>query len=600
VRSAKWSDAPLGNTSSQTAEKVISNPDLSGFDNEDGAFLQKIFSMRPAILCLVIIIVCCPGLTAQVVPDSIFREWRPDTPGGVACVVHKDQVVFKKAIGLADVAKRMPNSPDRKYDLASNAKQFTAMCIALLEEQGKMSADDALRKYYPDLKITDDIRVRNLMNHSSGLRDVSVLAVLSGKTNLKGELKAKYNTKEYYIQCLMSETTLNHPVGQEMAYNNFNYVLLADIVEKVSGQTFRAFIDSAIFKPLGMTHTFLRDQRKMDFENESVGYLWKGGDRYRRADALGGIVGDHNMVSTVDDLVRWQLNFFNNKLGKKDPALITRVCTPWQLNDGSSSNYAYGLFNTKYKGVTLINHGGDDGRETSMLLRFADHDLSVIVLSNSSRYNVTEKIAFELAEVYLKALLVEPAPVKSDYDNVTYITVDPNEVRSHAGLYTRVNERGLAQMITLEFSNGKLIETWGRQRPGVELNSLTNSHFIGVTKRNRVISIKFDQDNEGFTYVFYGDTLHFRRSEQVGNVLADYEGHFKNASTGATLKIKKKGEKLIARKGIFRIPLMEFSKDKFYAAYNDALFTFVRNDKNQVQSLRVDAPDFRNFWFGKE
>src|SRR5687768_7735647 len=100
-----------------------------------------------------------PTTSAQIVPDSIFQEWKPNTPGGVACVLHHGNVVYEKSGGLADVKKGIPNSADFKYDLASNAKQFTAMCIALLEELGKMSGEDPLRKYYPNLKIKDDVRI---------------------------------------------------------------------------------------------------------------------------------------------------------------------------------------------------------------------------------------------------------------------------------------------------------------------------------------------------------------------------------------------------------------------------------------------------------
>lgn len=581
--------------------KVVSNPDLSGFHDRKQAFLDKInLRMRPGLLCL-IIIMCNLGLSAQTVPDSIFRDWKPDGPGGIVCVVQKGQVLFRKASGLADVSKKIPNGPALKYDLASNAKQFTAMSIALLEEQGKISREDPLRKFYPNLKIKDDIRIRNLIDHTSGLRDASVLAVLSGKMNLKGEVRKKFNTKEYYIQCLMSETDLNYPVGQELAYNNFNYVLLGDIVEKVSGQKLSAFIDSAIFKPLGMSHSLLRDKRKMKIENESVGYLWKGGDHYKRSDAFGGIVGDHNLLSTVDDLVRWQLNFSDNKLGKKDPALITKVSTASKLNDSSSSYYGYGLFSSQYKGVNIVHHGGDDGRETSMLLRFPDNDLSVIVVSNSSSYNVTEKIAYRVADIFLKDSLVEPTVEKLEPTELTFIKLEPAQWQSKAGQYTRVNERGLAEMIQLTYSDGKLIETWGNQRPGAELSAVTNSHFIAKAINGRRISLKFSDDEQGFVYQFHNfDTLHFKKFVPVRVNLSDYRGRYQNESTSAKIKVKMKGERLIARKGIFRIPLVEFNKDQYYAADNDALFTFVRASNGSVKSLRVDASDFRNFWFQKE
>lgn len=152
--------------------------------------------------------------------DSIFSSWTKDKPGGTVCVIQQGVIIYKKAFGLGDLQRKTPITLDTRFDLASNAKQFTAMCIALLEEQGKLSVEDDLKKYFPDLKITEPIKIKNLIDHSSGLRDASVLAILSGKMNLKGEVRTKYNTKSYYLECMMRETDLNYPVGSELAYNN--------------------------------------------------------------------------------------------------------------------------------------------------------------------------------------------------------------------------------------------------------------------------------------------------------------------------------------------------------------------------------------------
>src|SRR6187402_1658084 len=152
---------------------------------------MRIFQISTTLLLLLLPHLAFCQLTDQqrTQLDSIFMDWKPDAPGGVVCVIHQGNVIFKKGFGLADIERKIPNSPDVKYDLASNAKQFTAMCIALLEEQGKLSIEDDLRKYYPTLKINSVIKIKNLLDHTSGLRDASVLAVLSGKMNLKGEVR---------------------------------------------------------------------------------------------------------------------------------------------------------------------------------------------------------------------------------------------------------------------------------------------------------------------------------------------------------------------------------------------------------------------------
>ena len=177
--------------------------------------MVKLFITQLLLSFVIPVFANCQSSSYQILQlDSIFNDWKTDTPGGVACVIYKGTTIYKKAFGMADINRKVRNETNLKFDLASNAKQFTAMCIALLEEQGKLSIEDDLRKYYPGLKIEEEIKIKNLIDHTSGIRDASVLAVLSGKMNLKGGVRKKYRTKEYFLKCLMRETDLSYPVGQ--------------------------------------------------------------------------------------------------------------------------------------------------------------------------------------------------------------------------------------------------------------------------------------------------------------------------------------------------------------------------------------------------
>jgi len=530
--------------------------------------------------------------------DSIFMDWKPDTPGGVACVVQQGNIIFKKSSGLADLEKKIPNSFDLKYDLASNAKQFTAMCIALLEEQGKLSTEDNLKKYYPGLKINQEIKIKNLIDHTSGLRDASVLAVLSGKMNLKGEVRKAYETKEYYLECFLRETDLNYPVGSEFAYTNFNYVLLADLVEKVSGQRLSVFLDSAIFKPLGMTHTVLRDKRDMKIENEASGYRFVK-NKFKKQVALGGIVGDHNMLSTIDDLARWENNFFHNQLGNRDPKLIDKVCTSSTLNNGSLTRYGYGLWVTQHNGAKEIGHGGDDGRHTSRLIHFPDLQLAVIVLANSSRYNDTEGKAFQIADVFLKTGKKEPGQKPEDF---TFISLPENELKSHVGLYTQVDERGLGKLLKISFAEGSLYGSRNYFMRGLKLSPISPNTFAATISDGRTVKVEFTETagQKAATETFGDKSRNFvlRKDEPIA--YRDYKGLYKNESTGATIKVKSKKDKISARKGVFRIALIPFAHDQFYAPDNDAVFIFSRDAKGSITNFKANAPDFRNFVFEKK
>jgi CubicO group peptidase (beta-lactamase class C family) len=531
--------------------------------------------------------------------DSIFSSWTPATPGGVVCVVDHGKVIYRKGFGLADIQRKVPNNPELKYDVASIAKQFTAMCIALLEEQGKLTAEDNLKKFYPDMQIVSEVKIRHLLDHTSGLRDASVLAILSGKMNLKGEVRKNYDTKDFYLECFKRETDLNFVPGSELAYTNFNFVLLADIVEKVSGQTFSQFADSAIFKPLGMSNTIIRDKRKMKIANEANGYLFTG-KKFKPRKGLGGIVGDHNLLTTVDDMAKWELNFFANKLGNGNQDLIDKVCTSSKFNNGEPTRYNYGLWINEYKGVPRVEHGGDDGRHTSVAVRFPKQELIIIVFANSSRYNDTQLKTYQVADVLLKNDL-RAEPVKKE--EFTYITLSAQEVQSHVGLYTQIDEKGLARMARLTYDAPDLYISPNPHWKGLKLSPVTPEYYVAKNSVGETVGARFSTDSLGkhvSTTYLTNPARHYTLHKESIVPFKDFRGSYFNASTGARIKVKSKKNKLTARKGIFRIPLISFGTDTFFGPDSDVLFIFGRDQTGKVVRMKANAPDFRNFMFVKE
>jgi CubicO group peptidase (beta-lactamase class C family) len=529
--------------------------------------------------------------------DSIFHDWDAPLPGGVVAVVQKGQVIYKKAFGLADIRKKIPNDPSLRFDLASTSKQFTAMCIALLEEQGKLSFDDDLKKYYPELKIKEPVKIKHLIHHTSGIRDAAVLAVLSGKMNLKGDVREKYNTVGYYLECLMRETDLNHPPGQQFIYNNFNYILLGDIVHSVSGKTLSEFSDSAIFKPLGMTRTQWRDNQRMQIEQSAKGYLFQKG-KFKQRNGKGGIVGDHNLFSTVDDLVRWQNNFRNNKLGKGKPQLIERFCDSTTFNNGTRNSYGFGVWTGRYKGVYEIGHGGDDGRHVSTLKWFPEHDLSIIVLANSSRFDDMQEKAYSIVNTLLAEFII---PHQENNEKYTTTSLPADQLKKRAGVYTLFDENGLGQLVRIQFDKDKLYVSRHYSFKGHELSAVDSSCFIAHNFEGEMIKIQFSEEQGRIVLkeTFRNSTRHYIRRVDEPISFSDFKGRFENKSTGASIFVKEGKGKISARKGIFRICLIPFAKDQFYAPDNQALFVFRRNSAGQITGFLAHAYDFRNFNFEK-
>lgn len=528
--------------------------------------------------------------------DSLFRDWNtPEKPGGVVAVLQEDQVVYQKAFGMADIRKGIPNTIDRSFNLASVAKQFTAACIALLEEQGKLSLEDDLSQFYPEFPFADRVKIKHLLDHTSGIREASVLAILSGKMNIKGQLPKKYQTKEYYFNMLTKQTDLNYPPGEVLAYTNINYILLGDIVEKVSGQSLRQFADSAIFQPLGMTHTFFRDSPDTVITNEAHGYLYTG-KRYKPKKAFGGIVGDHNLVSTLDDLIVWMRNFDHNQLGDKSDQLIKTLITSSYFNNGAPTNYAYGLWSSEYRGLRQVYHGGDNGQHTSHLMRFPDQRFSVIVLANSSKYDDTQSKAYQIADVLLKDKLEEKAEIDTSF---AFISIKEEALRPKVGLYKMINDQGMGQIRKVSLHEGSLYISDSYYHDGLRLDPIATNKFIAKNPIGKYLHITFKYTVEGTQLLekYEGKERQLSKVKELTVDYNEYSGLFINKSVDANLTIKSRKNRIFAKKGIIKIPLIPIDKDIFYDTNNSALFIFERDAKEQVVQLKVNANDFRNFIF---
>jgi hypothetical protein len=335
----------------------------------------------------------------------------------------------------------------------------------------------------------------------------------------------------------------------------------------------------------------------MTISGEAEGYLWRK-KKFKKQIAMGGVVGDHNLVSSVDDLVKWQLNFSHNELGKKDPALIKKVCTSSRLTNDSLSRYGYGIWITKYKGIKEIGHGGDDGRHTSTLKYFPDHDLMVIVLHNSSNFGDMQGKAYAAAEVFLKNYIRREKKV----ENLTYIQLPESELKSHTGLYTRVDERGLGQLINISYEESSLYVSRSYYGRGLKLSAVSRENFVAANDIGEPVHVDFPADTSDHTLIetFRDKPKQFTRHVAHKVAFSDYAGTFQNKSTGAKIKVRNKGKKIVARKGIIRIPLIPFAEDQFYAPANDALFIFKRDTKGAISGFKANAHDFRNFDFTKK
>lgn len=389
---------------------------------------------------------------AQSLPDSLtskldllFAKWnKPDAPGCTVGVVQGDQLVYAKGFGLADLENKKPNSPTTVYYMCSVSKQFAGYAIAILAGEGKLMLDEDIHTYLPWMgDFGKKITVRNLVHHTSGIRDDIGLAQFYGLGG-NGML-----TQELAIQILKRQRTLNFIPGEKFSYSNSNYVLLAEIVKKVTGMSFKDYTDSAIFRPLGMTSSAFVDDHSQVIALRASSYE-KNSDVFHNAAQNVYTLGDGGLFTSVNDMVKWVTNFYQPKAGTlKDIALMT---TPGKLNDGSGISYAMGINVNSDRGYKRLSHNGGLAGYRTFIAIYPELKTGFYVFGNDGDGDIYNKIN-QMAELLIpdrsaKQQASAPAPA----NNPAIIITDSTKLVKWSGSYISAN----GYRITVSSKAGKL------------------------------------------------------------------------------------------------------------------------------------------------
>src|SRR5436190_8839473 len=243
--------------------------------------------------------------------DELFAKWnKPDSPGCALAVIKEGKVIYERGYGCANLEYGTPITPSSVFYIASVSKQFTAMSVLLLVQQGKLSLDDDIRKHLsgiPDFGRV--ITIRHLIHHTSGLRDYEELLAMAGWR------MDDVITREHMLNIVSHQKELNFNPGEEYQYCNTGYCLLAEIVARTSGQSFREFADANIFKPLGMTNTHFNDDQERIVRNRAFSYRPDASQSFKNAFNNASVVGGGGIYSTVEDLAKWVGNFDHGRVG---------------------------------------------------------------------------------------------------------------------------------------------------------------------------------------------------------------------------------------------------------------------------------------------
>jgi CubicO group peptidase (beta-lactamase class C family) len=334
--------------------------------------------------------------------DALFERWdRKDSPGCSLGIVREGRLIYEHGYGMANLEHGIPITPETVFRIASVSKQFTAMSLLLLEQDGALSLDDDIRKYLPDMPdYGRPISIRHLIQHSSGIRDYE------GFTTLLGISYEDTYIKQEVLNLLARQKTLNFEPGARYLYSNSGYLLLGDIVERVTGKTLRQFVDERIFRPLEMRVSLVRDDHTEMVKHRASGYAPLEDGGFRIAESHYDMVGDGSVFTTVRDLYRWDQNFYHQQIGGENVAKAQHETLV--LNDGRNMSYAAGLEIGAYGGLRFVAHSGSWVGFKAQLLRFPEQRFSVICLCNDESANPTA-LTVRIADIYL-AEQFESAP----------------------------------------------------------------------------------------------------------------------------------------------------------------------------------------------
>jgi CubicO group peptidase (beta-lactamase class C family) len=326
--------------------------------------------------------------------DALFERWdRNDSPGCSLGIVREGRLIYEHGYGMANLEHGIPITPETVFRIASVSKQFTAMSLLLLEQDGALSLDDDIRKYLPAMPdYGRPISIRHLVQHSSGIRDYE------GITSLMGIADEDTYIEQEVMELLARQKALNFAPGERYLYSNSGYLLLGEIVERVSGKTLREFVEQRIFRPLGMRVSTIRDDHTEMIENRASGYAPLEDGGFRIAESHYDLVGDGSVFTTARDLYRWDQNFYHHKIGGENVAASQHETLV--LNDGQAMFYAAGLEIGAYGGLRFVAHSGSWVGFKAQLLRFPEQRFSVICLCNDESAKPTA-LALRIADIYL-------------------------------------------------------------------------------------------------------------------------------------------------------------------------------------------------------
>ncbi|HUP90515.1 MAG TPA: serine hydrolase [Longimicrobiales bacterium] len=393
--------------------------EVSAFERDSGAYALRLIRSEPF------------ATSPEARVAQIMSDYDSTTPGGVVAVVRSGKIVFARGYGMANLEHGVRNTPQTVYHMASVSKQFTAFATLLLADEGKLSLDDDIHKYIPELAdFGTPITVRHLINHTSGIRDQWVLWGMAG-----GRLDDVI-THADLMNLLRRQKELNFAPGAEYLYSNSGYTLLSEIVARVAKEPFGVFMKTRVFDPLGMKNTQIYDDHERLVKGRADSYRRNEQQQWSKAVLSYANRGATSLFTTASDLALWLDNYRTAKIG--GARVMQQMQQRGVLNKGDTLNYASGLVIWKDRGLNAISHGGADAGFRTSVSYYPEVETGIILLGNEGGFN-TAQVSDDVAEAFfgdrMTTTPVAPPTQQPPAPQQTPWTPTTTELQSYVGAY---------------------------------------------------------------------------------------------------------------------------------------------------------------------
>lgn len=522
--------------------------------------------------------------------DKLFAQYdKHGSPGCALGVIKDGRFIYTRGYGSANLDYDIPLSVDSVFFIASTSKQFTAASIALLAQQGKISLEDDIRKYLPEIPdYGTPITIQHLIHHTSGIRDYLTL------WDLAAERFDDVHSMPDFIALICRQKALNFKPGDEYLYSNSGYLLLGEIVKRVSGKSLREFAHEQIFAPLGMLNTHFHDDRSLIVKNRVTAYEALPDGKFSTHVGNFELVGDGGLMTSVADLLKWDQNFYTARVGGQ--AFINQIQTLGKLDNGETLDYAFALTIAPYRGLKTVSHAGSGASYRTDFVRFPEQKFSVICLCNVANANPS-RLARQVAEIYL-ADEIEKREGKGAMVKTEFITLPEKELIDKIGAYRKFDTN---QVLRISHQKGRLLVDGAGQQ--YRLGPISPTDFRSVDA-SQEMTARFESlgRQSGFrVHVTIGTQrpvtyVSFQPITLNAAQLEEYVGSYYSEELAATYQfVQKDGKLLVKRRNAPEMELDPVVKDVFQG--RRLTVEFVRSKDRRISHFLVNAGRVRGVRF---